>query len=119
MNETKYTEELKTRFRAKKWYIKKNSDKFFSGWPDLTAIRDGIVLFIEVKVESNGLSELQRKTLIDIAKAGGLALVMRRRKDHEYVIQVLPTGEFTDITDIIESKGYKELMNIPRRERKC
>lgn len=113
MNETQYTAQLKERFTKSGWLIHKTSERFTAGWPDLVCIGKGLVLFIEVKVGSNALSGLQDHTLKQIAKNGGMALVMRRKADGtEIAYQFLPSGDSVNITGIMQKQSYKELHNI-------
>jgi hypothetical protein len=91
VTETQYTAKLKERFRKKGWHVKKNSDRYFSGWPDLTLTMPNRVLQIEVKVNKNPLSPLQELCIKDLNKAGQqtMAIVMRRSDDGEEVIYTL------------------------------
>lgn len=103
VNEANYTEHLKDRFRKAGWLVHKTSERFVSGWPDLLIIKKGTSVFIEVKVKSNSLSALQKKTLVDLAKAGVLALVMRQLEDKKEILyRVLSNGEFLNLTDKLQ-----------------
>lgn len=117
VSETNYTEQLKERFRKAGWLVHKTSERFVSGWPDLLVIKKGTSVFIEVKVKTNSLSALQRKTLIDLAKAGVLAVVMRQLEDkREIIYQVLPTGDFANLTDKLQIHNITAVKDHIKKE---
>jgi len=59
-------------------YIVKISQRFQSGFPDCICIANGKVAFVELKVERNTVTKLQRKVLGDIAQAGGRVYILRK-----------------------------------------
>jgi Holliday junction resolvase-like predicted endonuclease len=54
------------------------SQRFSSGFPDLVALKNRRVAFVEVKIDDRPLTALQQKTLREIAETGNMALVIRR-----------------------------------------
>lgn len=74
LKETPETKKFSTELRKNGFYVKKLSDRFSGGVLDLIAIYEGKVFFIEMKVNKNTMSALQRKTAEDIASKKGLSL---------------------------------------------
>lgn len=86
-NETKFKNDLKQRFKDADWWFKKICERFHSGFPDILVIKNSDTFYIETKVDNNDPTPLQEKTLKDIAKHGGNALVWRYlNKDKREVI---------------------------------
>ncbi len=56
-------------------YVRKISDRFTRGIPDIVACVRGHAIFIEVKKPGGKLSAIQRKELREIDKAAGHACV--------------------------------------------
>lgn len=81
MNETQYIARELRPFLKECGFavVHKSSERFSSGWPDLTCVHapDGETVFIEAKVDGKEPTPLQRKTLQDLAKAGTRAYVFR------------------------------------------
>jgi hypothetical protein len=53
----------------------KLSDKYYSGYPDLLLIINGMCCFIEIKTPIGKVSKIQEYTLQKIREAGGFAFV--------------------------------------------
>lgn len=95
MDETYYTnKKLKPRFLAMGCKFKKHhGGRFSSGWPDIEIRWDGEVINIEVKVDDNVVSPLQKKELLSIAKHEGWAFVIRKVDDIEYILGIEATAQ--------------------------
>lgn len=80
MKEAYYTNEvLKPRFLKMGCKFKKHhGGKFSRGWPDVEIRWLGMVINIEVKMDSEKVTPLQNHELKDIAKHGGRSLIIRR-----------------------------------------
>lgn len=80
MKETYYTTKiLKPRFLKMGCKFKKHpGTQFSAGWPDVEIRWKGRVINIEVKMDNNKVTAIQKKELKDIAKHGGYAIVIRR-----------------------------------------
>jgi len=53
----------------------------YKGCPDMIALKDGIVLFIEIKVEKGRQSQYQQEFQKNIEKYGGKYLIIRGIED--------------------------------------
>ena len=85
-NETRFTRELRQLLESEGALVHKNSERYHSGWPDLTVIMKGKqTFFMEVKVDGNEPTPLQWKTLRDIVKHGGSAVVVDYHNDTEEI----------------------------------
>lgn len=113
MKETNYTDSIKEKFKKAGWLVHKTSERFVAGWPDLLVVKRGTTVFIEVKVKKNPLSILQQKTLVDLAKAGALALVMRKQEDGvEILYRVMPTGDYVNLTGKLNVYDIKAVQGV-------
>ena len=81
LKETPETKKFSKELRQNGFYVKKLSDRFSGGVLDLIAIYEGKVFFIEMKVNKNVMSALQRKTAEDIAAKKGLSLCVTMAYD--------------------------------------
>jgi hypothetical protein len=95
MLESTYTNtKLKPRFLAMGCKFKKHpGGRFSSGWPDVEIRWDGEVINIEVKMDDNVVSKLQRRELKSIAKYEGWALVIRKKDGIEYILGIDATAQ--------------------------
>ena len=88
MNETQYITKRLRPFLKERGFavVHKSSERFSSGWPDLTCVHapDGETVFIEAKVDGKKPTPLQRKTLQDLAKAGARAFVFTWHNEGQY-----------------------------------
>ncbi len=57
----------------------------------------GVTFYIELKVEPNTATKLQKKTLFGLAKSGAPAMTMTRKKDGREVVEI-----YTPDKDLIE-----------------
>lgn len=83
LKETLETKKFIKELRLQGFYVKKISDRYTGGVLDLIAIYGGKVFFIEMKVNKNTMSALQRKTAEDIAAKKGLSLCITVAHDTE------------------------------------
>jgi len=81
--EKNYIKKIRQRLEEAGYLVHKTAERFSKGWPDLIAVGNYKVLFIEVKTEVNKLSALQEDNLFNIAKHNGLAYVARMKKGQE------------------------------------
>lgn len=72
------------------WYVWKNHQTLGShrGLADLTAVKDGRVVFIEVKTARGRLSEHQKRFRDDLVRAGGTYIVARSVEDVERAVML-------------------------------
>lgn len=63
------------------------------GVPDLTALRNGQVVFIEVKTETGKSSSYQEEFQFDITWHGGIYRIVRSVKDAESINKQFGKGE--------------------------
>lgn len=63
------------------WIVWKWESPGRRGVPDLIALRDGIVIFIEVKTPEGRLSPGQTKMIRDMLRAGALVYLVRSTDD--------------------------------------
>lgn len=102
MTESQYTKILREDFKSKGWLTYKISQRFSSGFPDFIAIKDGQVLFCEVKVNGNKLTSLQTLTMRAIEYHGGeIRIFSINKKKEELTIDTL------DIRKLNEVKGRR------------
>lgn len=95
MNEGQLKFKLINSLRRMKSWVYSPRDMIHSGIPDIIACIDGKFVAIEVKYYKKGhgkprLTKLQMKTLLNVAKSGGLAIVWR----------------FSDIDAVVRAKIY-------------
>ena len=71
--------------RLRGWFVIRNQQGLGShlGMADLTAIKNGKVIFVEVKTPKGRLGEYQRKFKRDIEEHGGIYLVVRSVEELE------------------------------------
>ena len=64
-----------------------------AGWPDLTMVRDGRIVFAELKTEQGRVSPEQTTWISDLmrvqARSGGLSVVIWRPSDQDEMEEVL------------------------------
>lgn len=96
--EASYKVKLTKRFKGRGYHTYSVTQRFHAGWPDMQVIINGITFYIELKVEPNGPTELQKKTLFKLAEAGAPALIMTRRKDGTELITIYsPHGDCIEL----------------------
>ena len=83
LNETNETNNLRKELSKRGFKSWKISQRFQSGFPDVIAIFDGLTFYIEMKVNKNTTTALQRKTLADIAERKGLPLCITAFKGED------------------------------------
>ena len=103
MNETQFTNKILRPYLKGLGFhkIHKTSERFSSGWPDLTCIHypSGATIYIEAKVDKNVPTPSQMSELVDLSKCGA----------HAYVFTYLNTfKEF--IIEQVASNGAKVLI---------
>jgi len=64
-------------------FVGKITERFKSGIPDIFIIRNGFIYWIEAKVQSRKLTEIQRETLARMASHGALTFLVDRTVDKE------------------------------------
>ena len=65
------------RARKPEAYVRKLSDRYTRGLPDILVVWHGRAIFLEIKTETGKLSKLQAREIEAIWQAGGLAHVVR------------------------------------------
>lgn len=81
--------------------IHKSSERFKSGWPDLTCIHEhGLTAYIESKMYPNKITPLQRQELMEIAQSDAPA----------YVFTWHPKGKVSIIAKI-DKKGEETIIH--------
>ena len=78
MNESKFQSNLIKDLNNYGWFYNTN-DRFRAGIPDVLGCYRGIHIAIEVKVDSNTVTPLQKFELRRISESGGVACVARYR----------------------------------------
>jgi Holliday junction resolvase len=80
--------------RWKGWMVWKNHQSLgsYRGLADLTAVKDGVVLFIEVKTSKGRLSEYQQRFRDELVQAGGNYLVARNVEQVEQALRDMPSA---------------------------
>ena len=73
------------------WFVWHNLQSLgsYRGLADLTAVKNGIVMFIEVKTSRGRLTQHQKRFRDHLTRAGGRYIVARSIDDVEDVISVL------------------------------
>ena len=61
--ETKFTKKVRDKLKANGFFTHKVTERFKSGFPDLIMMKNGKVLFAEVKIDDNQPTDLQLYTL--------------------------------------------------------
>lgn len=56
------------------------------GWPDLIAIKGGVVVFLEIKTPTGRVSELQQVTHRELAAHGAVVEVVRSLEEAQKII---------------------------------
>jgi hypothetical protein len=95
--ETAIKKQIKDYLRYRGWYVYHNMAGLGSlpGLSDLTAVKDGLVLWIEVKAPRGQVSEFQERFGEAIGRHGGHYLVAYGYEDVERYIADI-TGEVPD-----------------------
>jgi len=109
MTETQYINKILKPFLKGLGFrkIHKSSERFKSGWPDLTAISEnGLTAYIEAKVYPNKLTPIQRNELMEIAQTGAPA----------YCFIWYPK-EKEQLISVIDGKGGDKIFDISEFER--
>ena len=77
------------------WFVWHNLQSLgsYRGLADLTAVKNGVVVFIEVKTSRGTLSQYQRQFQQDLTRAGGHYIVARNIDDVEEAIKQLEEAE--------------------------
>lgn len=86
MSETRLKVSVQKYLKSIGAYSMKISDRFSSGWPDLTVIHRGRVFFIELKTPTGIVSPMQKYVLGQITQAGGNAYVCRTLQEVKHVV---------------------------------
>ncbi len=81
--ETTIQNQIRTRLRANGWFVIRHQQGMgcHKGLADLTAVRAGITVYVEVKTPKGYLSPNQESFKNDIERAGAKYLVARRIED--------------------------------------
>lgn len=89
--ETRIKKEIKDWLTLKGWfhYYNMASMNSYPGLCDRVAIKDGLVLFIEVKTKKSNQSDKQIQFELDVVSAGGHYLVARGYEDIEEYLKRL------------------------------
>ena len=87
--ETSIKQGIKKWLKLKGWFVFHNLAGLgcYPGLSDFTAVKDGKVLFIEVKTPKGKQSDNQMQFDIDISTAGGYYLVARGHEDIEEFLE--------------------------------
>ena len=86
MNESKAVQNLLKELRKLGWF-EKISDRYKAGIPDILGCIEGAFVSVEVKIDTNTTTPLQRFNLFEIIKADGVALICTySNKDRTYTI---------------------------------
>lgn len=70
MTEQYRQSKISSRLKKEGWLVVKLMKTTMNGIPDLMCLRNGIVLFVEVKTPKGILSELQKYTISELQKQG-------------------------------------------------
>lgn len=83
MNEKEAIKELKKYWKANGWYVIRNQQNIGShkGLADFTVIKNGFVIFVEVKGEKGRQSPAQKNFEQDIISNGGYYCICRSIED--------------------------------------
>jgi len=111
MTETQYINKILRPFLKELGFkkIHKSSERFKSGWPDLTCVHapEGETVYIEAKVYPNKLTPIQRNELMEIAQAGAPAYCfIWYPKEKEQLISVIDHKGGDKIFDILEFERW-------------
>lgn len=110
LKETPETKKFSLELRKNGFYVKKHSDRFSGGVLDLIAIYEGKVFFIEMKVNKNTMSALQRKTAEDIASKKGLSLCVTVAHNTKGEREIVVERFDEDGSDLIFFKTYSHFV---------
>lgn len=102
MTETQYINKILRPFLKELGFkkIHKSSERFKSGWPDLTCVHapTGRVAFIEAKVGKNCPTPLQMAEMTELAQSRAEVYVMVWiDKVMQKILQVAPNGALVDV----------------------
>lgn len=81
MKESELQKKIATRLTANGWFVTKLIQTNRNGIPDLMCIRNGNVIFLEVKTEKGVVAPLQEYMIDVINKYGVHARVVRQLED--------------------------------------
>lgn len=110
LKETPETKKFSTELRKNGFYVKKISDRYTGGVLDLIAIYRGTVFFIEMKVNKNVMSALQRKTAEDIASKKGLSFCVTMAYDTKGEREIMVEVFQWDYSYLKNFETYSELI---------
>ena len=87
--ETDILRAIRTYLQLRGWFVIRHQAGLGSarGFPDLIAVKDGQVVFIEVKTPKGQLSSYQRAFWDELTAYGGSYVVLRSVKDAEELAQ--------------------------------
>lgn len=111
--ETVIQNSVRDYLRYRGWYVIRNQQGLGShaGMSDLTVIKNGIVVFVEVKTDRGRLSDHQKKFQQDIAIHGGCYEVVTCIEDAEAIDRRF-TGGNESVASLLSEKTEEEK---PRR----
>ena len=91
MKEKEFLQQIRDLARAYGWleYHPYDSRKSTPGFPDLTMVRDGRLIFAELKVGSKGLTEPQIQWIAELDEVKGCEVYIWRPEDYEKIKEVL------------------------------
>lgn len=75
-----YQKEIIKTYEKEGYLVLKTIRLNHSGYPDVIAFKDGKVIFIEVKEETDTLKPLQKKRIDDLKKQGFNAFCVQKNK---------------------------------------
>lgn len=104
--ETVIQNSVRDYLRYRGWYVIRNQQGLGShlGMSDLTAVKNGIVVFVEVKTDKGRLSDHQKKFQQDIAIHGGCYEVVTCIEDAEAIDRRFAGGNQSVATLLGESE---------------
>jgi len=115
MTETQYINKILKPFLKELGFrkIHKSSERFKSGWPDLTCIsfksKMGLTTYIEAKVYPNKLTPIQRNELMEIAQAGAPAycFTWHPKGKAQHICQIESNGDETVVEKHLFERWWK------------
>jgi len=81
MKESEIQKKIAERLKKNGWWVTKLIQTTTNGIPDLMAIRNGHVIFLEVKQPGNDATELQQYVISTLNKVGVFARVVNCLED--------------------------------------
>jgi len=93
MTEKELIKEIKKYWKRNGWYVIRNQQNIGShkGLADFTILKDGIVIFVEVKGEKGRQSPAQKLFQMDIEGNGGKYCLCKSVDDFEHYIKIIYT----------------------------